>query len=415
MKGQEVLGDSEQRMRMAAKATQVFSPSAPIDEAKLFAGRLEQVREVINAVAQRGQHAIIYGERGVGKTSLANVLSNFLPDMGVGSLSPAIVNCDGTTDFSSLWHQIAREVSLLGEKTPLGFNSAPVPIQTSLDSLLPADITPDDARFLFDRVVAPAIIIIDEMDRLGDETTTALLADTVKTLSDHSIEVTLILVGVADSVDDLIAKHESIERALVQIRMPRMSNEELDEIIDKGLSELEMSIDKDAKQRVILLSQGLPHFTHLLGLFASQQSINAGRTNVTKADVASAIEEAVEKTQQSIVHAHHAATSSPRDTLSPQVLLACALAEKDQLGQFSAADVRGPMSRIMGKRYDIPAFSRHLNLFTENERGPVLQKSGQKKRFRYRFLNPMMEPFVTMTGLAQEMITEKRLNDPTEA
>lgn len=402
--------DDEVKLRMAVRVAQVFSPSAPIDRARLFAGRIRQVREVINAVVQRGQHVIIYGERGVGKTSLANVLSDFLSDVGLGGLEPVIINCDGTTDFSSLWRKISREMSFLNRAERIGFSSETTDTPIFLDSLLPEEVTPDDVRYLFQRVSAPTIIV-DELDRIRDQETTTLLADTVKTLSDHSVDTTLILVGVADSVDDLITEHGSIERALVQVRMPRMSNEELFEIVDRGLGEVGMSIGDEARQQVAKLSQGLPHFTHLLGLHAAQHAIDAGCKNVATEDVRIAIRLAVAKAQQSIVSAYHSAVSSPRKNLFPQVLLACALTRKNELGYFSATDVRGPMSSIMGKPYDIPAFSRHLNDFCDEVRGPVLQKRGHERRFRYRFINPMMEPFVTMNGLANGLITEEVLND----
>ncbi len=37
----------------------------------------------------------------------------------------------------------------------------------------------------------------------------------------------VVIVGVADDVNELIGEHNSIKRALTQIRIPRMSNEEL--------------------------------------------------------------------------------------------------------------------------------------------------------------------------------------------
>src|SRR5439155_19716416 len=45
------------------------------------------------------------------------------------------------------------------------------------------------------RDVDPKLIVIDELDRLEDDDTISLLADTIKTLSDHSIPGTLMLVG----------------------------------------------------------------------------------------------------------------------------------------------------------------------------------------------------------------------------
>jgi Cdc6-like AAA superfamily ATPase len=401
--------DQLEKLQMEARVSQAFSPSAPINKSRLFAGRIDQVSEVINAVMQRGQHVIIYGERGVGKTSLANVLSDFLTKVGFRGLDSVIVNCDGTTTFSSLWQKICREMFIVNRTVKPGFSDETNDTQMSLDSALPQEVTPDDVRYLFQRVSAPTIIV-DEMDRIRSRDTTTLLADTVKTLSDHSIDTTLILVGVADSVDGLIAEHRSIERALVQIRMPRMSKDELFEIIDKGLEEVGMAIEDGARQQIADLSQGLPHFTHLLGLHSAQHAIRDERKHVAVEDVRAAIGLAVAKAQQSIVSAYHSATASPRKNLYPQVLLASALAEKDELGYFSAADVRGPMSDIMGVAYDIPAFARHLNDFCEDKRGPILQKMGHERRFRYRFINPLMEPFVTMKGLASGLITEDVLN-----
>ena len=52
----------------------VFKPTSPINREDLFAGRQSQRQDVLDAINQQGQHAVLYGERGVGKTSLANML-----------------------------------------------------------------------------------------------------------------------------------------------------------------------------------------------------------------------------------------------------------------------------------------------------------------------------------------------------
>jgi transcriptional regulator with AAA-type ATPase domain len=48
-----------------------FSPHTPINKAQFFKGRTEQIRAVTDTIRTPGLHAAIYGERGVGKTSLA--------------------------------------------------------------------------------------------------------------------------------------------------------------------------------------------------------------------------------------------------------------------------------------------------------------------------------------------------------
>jgi hypothetical protein len=64
------------------------------------------------------------------------------------------------------------------------------------------------------------------------------------------------------------------------------------------------------------------------------------------------------------------------------------------------------MQMITGKPYEIPSFAQHLNEFSDPKRGNILKKIGASRRFRYRFSNPLMQPFVVMTGFADGKIPE---------
>jgi ABC-type cobalamin/Fe3+-siderophores transport system ATPase subunit len=406
---QPAFTDAE-RIQLIVGISEAFSPSAPIDKTALFAGRSSQINDVISAVFQRGQHVIIFGERGVGKTSLANVLFDFLSKAGVKSLESGTINCDKTMDFSSLWHKIFRDLAINKDNAKAGFTNVSASEAIPVDHFMPQIVTPDDVRHALKLIPAKTMIIIDELDRLKNAEATTLLADTVKTLSDHSVDTTLILVGVADSINGLIAEHASVERNLVQIHMPRMSTDELHEIIDKALTQVQMTIESDAKDQISSLSKGLPHYTHLLGKHAALSAVKGNRKHIVFNDVFEAIGEALRHAQQSIVSAYHKATISPRENLYKQVLLSCALAKTDFLGFFSAADVRDPMTLIMGKRYDIPAFSQHLNSFCDDDRGPVLQRTGTARKFRFRFVNPLLQPFVILKGLSDGVVTIEQLN-----
>ena len=356
--------ETDERYQLLAKVSSAFSPSAPINSADLFAGRTKQVEQATTALFQRGQHVILFGERGVGKTSLANTLYDLLYSaLAANDVRLARFNCSAETRFGDLWRGILREIELQENQHATGFSHELTVRARRLDTFLPPEIGPEDVRFVLERVPFTTILVIDEVDRINDKATTVLLADTIKSLSDHSVDTTIILVGVADSVDQIITEHRSIERALVQIQMPRMSLVELFEIVDKGLKRAEMTIAPEAREEVAKLSQGLPHYTHSLTLYAARGAISDGRIHIEFEDVDAAIKTAVGGAQHSLVSAHHRAISSPRENLYQQVLLACALARTDELGYFAAVDVREPMGRIMGKHYDIPAFSRHLNDF----------------------------------------------------
>jgi Cdc6-like AAA superfamily ATPase len=234
------LSESEQQ-DLGLRVGTVFTPAVPIDQKRLFAGRTQQLRTVVDAIIQRGQHAIVYGERGVGKTSLANVLSAFLsgPAQKTPILAPK-VNCVGSDDYSSLWRKVLGGIEIVSESRQWGFKGEISQQVHSLADTLKGEITPDHVRQILSQLGSQAmlIVIIDEFDRLANGNLTRIFADTIKMLSDYSVPATLILVGVADSVTELIVEHESIERALIQVHMPRMSKPELDEIVNKGLSEL---------------------------------------------------------------------------------------------------------------------------------------------------------------------------------
>jgi Cdc6-like AAA superfamily ATPase len=397
-----MVGNSEVMQRLQVLNSS-FSPSAPIDQRDLFAGRVSQLMTVMNTLNQKGQHAILFGERGVGKTSLARVLSGGLSVDG-RPLLIASVNCDSSMGFTEIWRNALREIRLTHLKPGIGFFSEPSTEHIALADTLPEQLTPSDVRNVLGQL-GKSLFVFDEFDRLQDINAKTLLADTIKMLSDYAVDSTLLLVGVADSVDALIAEHQSIERALIQVRMPRMSPPELEQVIDKGLGKASMTIATDAKKKIVQLSQGLPHYTHLLSLYSAQRAAMALKNSVAIEDVRAAIDTALANAQQSIVGAYHRATASPRENLYPQVLLACAMAEPDGLGYFAAVDVRKPLSGIMKKPYEIPAFSQHLNAFCEDSRGPVLQRTGTARRYRFRFVNPLMQPYVLMDGIRKGLIS----------
>lgn len=400
---------AEEWEQLSIEAGKVFTPATPVNEQQLFAGRKEQLQQVVEVVNQKGQHAIIFGERGVGKTSLANVIVKRFEATSIIALRK---NCDSSDDYSGIWKKVFSEIDINQKTRPVGFLSEPSFLPLNLGESLGKEVKPEQVRKILTMLSEQCrpIIIIDEFDRVSSTNARAATADTIKALSDHGVMATVILVGVADSVEELIKEHLSIERAMVQIKMPRMSSGELGMIIKNGLDVLQMTIDEDAKKHIATLSQGLPHYTHLLSLHSTRQALDRRSMNIELDDVQAAISKALQQAQETIKRAYHKAIMSPRkDNLFKQVLLACALARTDDLGYFAASDVREPLSRIMKKTYEIPSYSRHLNDFCEAVRGPILQKIGAKRRFRFRFVNPLMQPHVTMQGLNDWLIDRQVL------
>lgn len=411
------MANTKAASQRALDAGRVFTPAVPVSEEALFAGRINEIRRVVDVINQRGAHAVIYGERGVGKTSLANVIASKLTNPSMPILSPRI-NCDSTDTFQTLWKKIFSEVDLIKKKRQApGFQLTIYEETVAAADIVGDNITPDGVRRLLtllgeDKVV---ILIFDEFDRIVDADCRRAMADTIKALSDHDAPATLIIVGVGDNVGELIAEHQSIDRNIEQIKMPRMTRDEINEVLSKRAARLSMKLTAQAQLRISLLSQGLPHYAHLLALNAVRTAIDTGKDTVEVKHVSEAISKAFGSSNHSLRSDLQKAITSPQTgNKYSQVLLACAMARADEFGFFYPADVKGPLSKIMKKPYYIPSFVRHLSDFCTPERGPVLQRIGEKRKWRYRFSNPLMQPLVIMKGIVDRRISEETLEEPRE-
>lgn len=390
----------------------VFTPGAPINERELFSGRIDQMNTILDAVSQRGYHAILYGERGVGKTSLSNVLSSYLHDRKSRFLLPRI-NCDASDNYSTLWRKQFQDIILTETKMGIGFTAEMIKTSRSLVSQLPEQLTPDHVRRTLSQLAKGLILVpvFDEFDRIRDGHVATLMADTIKTLSDYSVDATVVIIGVADSVDELIGEHQSIERALIHVPMPRMSAHEIAQIVQNGLARLQMKVTFEALEELTRLSQGLPYITHLLALHSAKAAIERKAIELLTIDVDRGIEAALAQWQQSTKSSYYHATKSQQPGhIYKEVLLACALAQTDDLGYFAAADVREPLRQVSGRAYDIPNFARHLKELSEPGRGDMLSRTGEKRRIRYRFNSPIMRPYIVMRGFADNMLKKEAAN-----
>ncbi len=379
------------RFARLSAANAVFTPGSPIDSLELLSGRLEQVGDILSAFQTKGQHIALYGERGVGKTSIANVVADAVAARP-NARRPfcARIGCSSSDDYQSIWETVFKKLKLEHDGEP---------------------IHPEYVRTQLSLLDGWTLIVLDEFDRLTSNFgATSLFADTIKLLSDDPVNATILIVGVADSIDELVEDHRSVGRALRQVQIPRMNRRELEGILEKGAAAAELEISSAQRARLAGLSEGLPHFTHALGLYATQRSIENDRSALVEEDIEAAKQLVVRKSQQTILTTYKKATRSARQVvLYDKVLLACALAPKDEIGMFAARDVSKPLSTIMGAPYDISAFAKHLQKFASEERGAILQKHGEHRRHFYRFDDPMMQPFVILDGLTKGMITEEQL------
>lgn len=379
--------------------SRVFTPHRPIDLPELLSGRLPLLYRAMDAVNTEGLHLILFGDRGTGKTSIAKVLGFMVqePDRPTGR-RVLMASCNSNDDFTSIWRRVFQEVLLAPRQLGFALDRQDVATHRMADF---EGTEPNDVRLMVQAFPHPSVIVIDEFDRVPMNTDARrLMADTIKLFSDTGVTSTIIIVGVADSIAELIAEHQSIARNVAQIPVEPMSMDELGDIIRKGYEKVGFGYAQGLPNEIAQLSQGYPHYTHLLGLWSGRQAAANGDDTVSLDHMERAIPEALQNATGNVQEEYERAVASSRpDALFKQVLLACAVANKDGLGKFSATDVRAPLRRIMGGRDLLTgAYQSHLAKFCEAERGPMLKKSGRRRSYRWRFVNPQVIPYILLRG-----------------
>lgn len=391
----------------------IFRPASPTDDPALFKGREQELSRVLGTVQELGQHAVIYGERGVGKTSLAYMARDGFTEGNPQALAVRIP-CSADDDFTTTWKKFIPRLTKELDLWEHGDRQRVVEAADKAEDILDFnDVSPDTVvralNVISNRV--PLLVILDEFDRLGDPSTTEPFADIIKMASDDLMPATLLIVGVADDVASLIAGHRSIERSMRQIYMPRMSRHELSRIVVDGFetfsrrSGYPLSVDSDVVDAIVHLSQGFPYYTHLLAGAVGELAIRRSAHSVDRGTVFDALFTAVEEATQSIRVSYTDAVTSPKQNAQfADTLLACALSRVDELGFFAPADVATPLSSLLSVPRSTPDFLHHLKRFA----GPpswILETRGDGRRARYRFHNPLMKPFVLMKGVRDRRLT----------
>lgn len=272
------------RMRLR----EAFTPSQPISDTRKFAGRKDLLRTLIRSIEDQQLHVVLYGDRGIGKTSLLHVLEELSRK---ARYIVRYTSCGEGSDFSEVFRAIAADIPLLfhADYDP---TADAIEQGGTLSKLLPTGtLSVSQVSEMFSKVSGTRVLIIlDEFDRTDFEKFRRPVAELIKNLSDRSIRVQLVIAGVASNLTELIAHIPSIRRNIIGLPLPIMEKNEVRELIKIGEAVSGLKFTNEALENITMVASGSPYLASLLGQHAGLIAAERGAVEVAADDVSSAVD-----------------------------------------------------------------------------------------------------------------------------
>jgi AAA+ ATPase superfamily predicted ATPase len=257
------------------KLSEVVSPSRPIRSIQYLKGREPQLDTIDRALFAPGRHVFIYGDRGVGKSSLAATAA-----YQYQSVESEPIFVSGSTDdtFKTVVANIANHAlgrsrvevvkrqsntgfEWRGLKWGVGVEISTIDIATQIQSV-------GDAVELLKQVAKQhsekPVVVLDEFDTIAEQSERNKFAALLKQLGDQSVNLKFIFTGIGRTLEELLGAHQSAYRQLETVELPRLGWEARREIVVRAAEAFGLNVDDNINWRIAAVSDGYPYYVHLI-------------------------------------------------------------------------------------------------------------------------------------------------------
>lgn len=384
---------SDRFTAMRMKLRNAFTPSQPVVDRRMFAGRTDVLGAMISSIEDQRLHLVIYGERGIGKTSLLHMLAGAARD---ARYIVVYSSCGAGTNFQETFRAAAAEIPLLFH-SGFGPTAEEAEAGATLETLLPPDFSPRQFADLCVKVTGTrALFILDEFDRCGSREFRRDLAELIKFLSDRSVRVQVVIAGVAADLAELVEHIPSIRRNILAVRVPRMSDDEIRQIVTTGEQASGLTFDVAAREFIVTLSRGWPYIASLLCHHAGLSAIDAGRTTVMSANVSAAVDDSVHELRARMAKGVRLQVDRLRNEGAGKLLTLLAGASLAAGGDFDAGDI----DELAQKNADAAAARRLAEQLAAEKM--LLESRDDAYGIRYAFVEESLPSYLWFLGAQQQ-------------
>lgn len=388
-------------------------PSQPIDTIELLKGRQAELDDIKRALFAKGRNIFIYGDRGIGKSSLAQTAA-FLYQTSDAAIVQ--IGCTRSSTFLGIMGAIGKRIAdtlTVEVQVKAGVNlklfSFEYQRKQTQKVVAPQITSMDDALdLIFDISIIHSdrpIIVIDEFDAIADQEERFLFAEFLKKMGDSKVSVPIIFSGIATSLDDLLGGHQSSIRQLKPIELKPISWDSRWDILVEALTAFGIEFEEEIKYRVAGISDGFPYYVHLITehlLWAiyddplSERRATFDHYFLALEKAVRGVEEQIRKPYDTATLRHsqdfHHVIWAAADTTDLYRNIESMYASYERvirdLNQKAGAPQLQPMTRKL--------FSQRLSTLTKPTHGSVLRKMNENRTGWYQFSENMLRGFVRL-------------------
>ena len=407
-------------MARALRPTDVFTPNRlPLEEHNVYVFRADAERELRRATS-RGEVPVVYGEFGVGKTTL---IKRFFQDADhehrlIHVLTPADrafadvakIVLEGLGYRVVVNEQIGRslavegtaEVGLFGmvrgRLSPTAQSS-----KTTITEL--AIKSPTDQGLLQVMAESRVVLAIDEMHK-ATHGFQIQLAEFIKAASNLGRQYPQIVVlGTTTDAAKLVERDQGIDRLLREVRVEPMTSAESAFMVADGMQKLDVECSKAMVNRIVGTAAGAPALLQEICLDVAEHVLSRRRSQVDDSDVDKAIESFLSRSQFRLTAMYMKAIETTGNRrYRKQVSRAMAESGSDFM---TMEDLKERIATYVGEPVAASALSGPLKQLKSARYGEILtdvpRPTGDAKVFNLTCFNdPRMKAFIRVMHAVED-------------
>lgn len=260
---------------VGTKLGKVLSASRPIHSIEHLKGRDKELDTIKKSLYAPGRHVFIFGDRGVGKSSLGQTAAF---QYQTADASPIFVSGSPNDTFNTIIANIVNQairrprtenvkstkalaVRVGGIQIKEGQERSGIDIAAAIRSVGDAV---EVLKQIAEQHSEKPVVVIDEFDAIRDPTERNIFAALLKQMGDRSINLKFVFTGIGKSLDELLGAHQSAYRQLETVELPRLGWDARREIVKDAIQAFGLELHDDVNWRIAMVSDGFPYYIHLI-------------------------------------------------------------------------------------------------------------------------------------------------------